>query len=338
MLCNSNHSNIPVSDRNFSTCFNFSESHMSIVKLSESYWSVLAIMGVGVLFGNGLVCVLFCLYRNLRDVTNTFVVSLACSDILIPVVLLPCYHSKISAVPYIVAYILFASLFNFCAVTYDRYEAILHPLRYRSRLTGKKVKRIVILVWTIPIVISLVPCLWENEDFQIVLIADRIYHGILVSSVVICSLVIFLVYFRIFKATRRQLKLIMKHSKPSNNRDKDGTLKRQTSFNCHNAFKFPINLNVEIRAAKVVALLASTFVVFWFPIILLNTYYVLGLERLIPPMLPSISLFSLVGNGLLDPIIYSFLKRDFRKALALLTVCQRKEMFNRRPITLETTV
>ena len=100
--------------------------------------------------------------------------------------------------------------------------------------------------------------------------------------------------------------------------------RRQSSFNCQYALKLPVSLSVEIRAAKVVALLASTFVVCWFPLILVNMYYVLGFEEFLPPELPSISLFSLVGNGLLDPIIYSFLKRDFRKALASLTECGHK--------------
>lgn len=324
MLCTKNYIN-NISGGNFSKCMNFSESDLSAAKQSAMFWFALAMMGVGVVFGNGLVCALFLRYRNLRDATNTFVVSLSFSDILIPLVLLPCYKAKLSTVPYIVAYILFASLFNFCAVTYDRYEAILHPLRYRSRLTRRKVNRILILVWTLPLVVTLIPWSWEHGETQVKNLAGRVYHGILVLSVVSCSFVIFLVYFRIFKATRRQLKLIMKHrnSKWKQGFDKRKLLNRQSSFNCQYALKLPVTLSVEIRAAKVVALLASTFVVCWFPIILVNMYYVLGFEKSLPPALPTISLFSLVGNGLLDPIIYSFLKRDFRKALASL-VCRHK--------------
>ena len=67
---------------------------------SDDEQIVLAVIGVAVLISNGLVCTLFCRYRTLRTITNTFIVSLAISDLMVAAVFLPTYLARLAASPY----------------------------------------------------------------------------------------------------------------------------------------------------------------------------------------------------------------------------------------------
>ena len=67
--------------------------------------------------------------------TNYLVVSLSVADLLIAVVSVPFYiidyYTRTVIGGYFVEFILLATVFNLCGITFERYIALTGPLRYR---------------------------------------------------------------------------------------------------------------------------------------------------------------------------------------------------------------
>lgn len=130
---------------------------------------VLALLIIWTLLGNFAVCAAVYRYRYLRaKVTNMFIVSLALSDLLVAVLVMPW-----KAVAEVAGYWPFggfcktwlacdimcstASILNLCVISVDRYWAISSPFRY-ERCMNKKVASVMIgVTWTVSVVISFVP-------------------------------------------------------------------------------------------------------------------------------------------------------------------------------------
>ncbi|XP_038569395.1 D(1) dopamine receptor-like [Micropterus salmoides] len=130
---------------------------------------ILALLIIWTLLGNFTVCAAVYRYRHLRaKVTNTFIVSLALSDLLVAVLVMPW-----KAVAEVAGFWPFggfcktwlacdimcstASILNLCVISVDRYWAISSPFRY-ERTMNKKVASVMIgVTWTVSVVISFVP-------------------------------------------------------------------------------------------------------------------------------------------------------------------------------------
>ena len=125
----------------------------------------LSILSVFIVVSNFCVCLLVYLKKTLRTNTNWLMVSLAVSDILTGGVLLPVYliepYSVVTG--YLVCLILLWGVANLCAVTYDRYIAIIKPLEYSYR-APKILKRSLILSWLLPAIYSLLPLFWNTNQ------------------------------------------------------------------------------------------------------------------------------------------------------------------------------
>ena len=62
-------------------------------------------------------------------------------------------HMQLDAVLY--WFLVHSSVANLCILTWDRYTAILHPLRYNTSIILRRPGRIILLAWLIPLLISL---------------------------------------------------------------------------------------------------------------------------------------------------------------------------------------
>nr|XP_043883302.1 D(1) dopamine receptor-like [Solea senegalensis] len=151
---------------------------------------ILALLIIWTLLGNFTVCAAVYRYRHLRaKVTNIFIVSLALSDLLVAVLVMPW-----KAVSEVAGFWPFggfcktwlscdimcstASILNLCVISVDRYWAISSPFRY-ERSMNKRVACVMIgVTWTVSVVISFVPVQlnWhraeiddriEEEDFEL---------------------------------------------------------------------------------------------------------------------------------------------------------------------------
>lgn len=127
---------------------------------SVAIWSVsvLAVLIAITIFGNILVCTAFCLCRELRSVTNQFVVSLAISDLLVGFGSMPMWlvyqlggwpvHSPIYTWWLCLDIVSgTASIMNLVIISVDRYYAITSPYQYDFKITKTRAKMAMVFVW-----------------------------------------------------------------------------------------------------------------------------------------------------------------------------------------------
>ena len=255
----------------------------------------ISILSVFIVLSNLCVCLLVYLKKALRTNTNWLMVSLAVSDILTGGVLLPVYLTVTTVVTnYLVCLILLWGVANLCAVTCDRYIAILKPLEYPYR-APKILKRALILSWLLPIIYALLPLFWDtNADLKI----HKAYMVCLeFFGVVVPYIFITFAYMRIFKQVQRSFTM----------------KKNMESLRVHKSERRRISSDAKV--AKVFSIVASAFLLCWLPIICITTADIINKYDEIPHALLIVSFFTIATSSLVNPLMYAFLKPDFKLAI-----------------------
>ena len=256
----------------------------------------LSIFSLFIVTSNSCVCLLVISKRALRTTTNWLMVSLAVSDILIGGVLLPVYLIEPFSIVtgYLVSVILLSGVANLCAVTYDRYVAVIKPLEYPYR-APKIRRRAPLLSWLLSLIYSLLPLFW-NTDVN--LTVHKVYMICLqVFGIIVPYTLMTLAYVRMFMEVRRGL-------------TRNEHLK---SFRVHN--HEGRRLSSDAKVAKVFAIFVLAFLLCWLPIIYITTAKIVNRDEVIPEALSVSSLFTVATCSLLNPLVYTFLKPDFKKAI-----------------------
>ncbi|KAI9538882.1 hypothetical protein NQZ68_008959 [Dissostichus eleginoides] len=306
--------------------------------------TLLIILTVG---GNVLVCVAVCTSRRLRCLTNCFIVSLAVTDLLLGLLVLPfsALHQLTNDWPlgpifcnfYISMDVMLctASILTLLAISVDRYLAVTMPLRYTSLVLPWRVALAMAGVWTVSVAVSFLPIQmgwntvngtvqnqgpWAPERkcrFEL----NRPY--VLTDSLLTFYLPLVAMcwtYLRILRIARAQAKRIIS-ARPT----------CITSYNCGNNPSTTTTVvssvtSVALREHKATVTLAAVigaFVVCWLPYFILFT--VLGLKEHPDPS--TVAAFPIVlwlgyANSALNPILYGALNRDFRSAYNHLLRCR----------------
>ncbi|XP_066489033.1 D(1B) dopamine receptor [Tiliqua scincoides] len=131
--------------------------------------ALLALLVAWTLLGNGLVCAAVLGSRHLRGrVTNLFVASLAVSDLLVALLVMP-WAAAAEVAGYWpfgafcdvwVAFDILcctASILHLCVISLDRYWAIASPFRYERRMTPRLALAMVGAAWALALLVSFVP-------------------------------------------------------------------------------------------------------------------------------------------------------------------------------------
>ncbi|RWS31057.1 putative G-protein coupled receptor No9-like protein [Leptotrombidium deliense] len=157
---------------------------------------ICVIINVAVIAGNILVIVAVFFSSKLRTITNFFIVSLAVSDLLLGVAILPYslplhvhftrnkpsltllfqvfdvwIFGEVWCMGWLVidVWLSTASILNLCAISVDRYLAVTRPVRYRSIMTSRKAKLMIAAVWIASFIICFPPLLgWNNQGSLII--------------------------------------------------------------------------------------------------------------------------------------------------------------------------
>uniref|UniRef100_A0A3B4UKZ6 Histamine H2 receptor n=1 Tax=Seriola dumerili TaxID=41447 RepID=A0A3B4UKZ6_SERDU len=284
--------------------------------------SLLILLTVG---GNVLVCLAVCASRRLRCLTNCFIVSLAVTDLLLGLLVLPFsallqLNDEWPLGPafcnfYISMDVMLctASILTLLAISVDRYLAVTMPLRYASLVLPWKVAVAMVSVWTVSVAVSFLPIQmgwntvngtvqnhgpWAPERkcrFEL----NRPY--VLTDSLLTFYLPLMAMcwtYLQILRIAREQAKRIVSA--------------RPTSVALR-----------EHKATVTLAAVIGAFVVCWLPYFILFT--VLGLkEHPDPSIVPEFPIVLWLGyaNSALNPILYGALNRDFRSAYTHLLRCR----------------
>ncbi|XP_005105784.1 5-hydroxytryptamine receptor 6 [Aplysia californica] len=274
--------------------------------------------------------------RNLRTVSNTFIVSLSIADILlatvvmIPATLNQVYGHWVLAQGFCSIWASFdvmlcsASVLNVCAISFDRYLAIISPLRYKALMTFRRALLLLAVLWIVAILSSFVPITngWHNPDVpslvnltmftseaQCLLIVSLPYALLAGTITIMLPIIIALVlYFKVSEEARRQALFVRTLIAPSR-----VLLGQDVSSK---SVREPFTRKATVTLGVIV----GAYVVTWTPFLITNI--VDAACTCVPPKLFTAFVWLGYCNSLINPIIYPLLMRDFRKVyMKLLLIC-----------------
>uniref|UniRef100_A0A8C9SVX7 D(4) dopamine receptor-like n=2 Tax=Scleropages formosus TaxID=113540 RepID=A0A8C9SVX7_SCLFO len=174
-----------------------------------------------IILGNVLVCLSVLTERSLKTATNYFIVSLAVADLLLAVLVLPLYvYSEFlggiwtldthicDALMTMDVMLCTASILNLCAISVDRYIAVVVPLKYNRNQFSMRQLILIAATWVLsfgvasPVIFGLnrVPgrdagvCKLENDSFVV--------YSSVCSFFVPCPIML-LLYYWMFRGLRR---------------------------------------------------------------------------------------------------------------------------------------
>ncbi|XP_038053536.1 neuromedin-U receptor 2-like [Patiria miniata] len=161
---------------------NTTDEHNEEPTVEKWVCQIMAAEGVIGVLGNLLVCYVILRVKFLHNMTNYLLVNLAVADMLVSlqvflyystsdcplIALAPVSHGvrdlycRLLASRFLAWALSYASAYNLCVVTLERYIAIVHPLHYSRKLTTARMVTLVALMWVISFLISL-PLLFTVE-------------------------------------------------------------------------------------------------------------------------------------------------------------------------------
>ncbi|KXJ16874.1 rhodopsin, GQ-coupled [Exaiptasia diaphana] len=268
----------------------------------------LSIISFLVVSTNIAVCILVLKIKGMRSYTNGFVVSLAISDILTGITLIIHYNAELQhqsrvAINILYALVLFCGVWNICAVTFDRYLAVVKPFSYRT-IIPKFFRVSLPLIWGFSVVTAVLPALaWEGN---IKTTANKVYIFFTFFFCAVLPLTIIMyANLRIFLSVRR---CVQKERELSISTETPRKELKESRRRCK-------KVSTEAKVAKVFAIAALMLILSWFPIFIYSGAFVFNKPEFVPKVISDISPFTIALGSLVNPILYSFMKPDFRHAL-----------------------
>ncbi|CAM4621571.1 unnamed protein product [Leuciscus chuanchicus] len=355
---------------NNSMDFNCSEDRNRSVDLTingQKNWVALLISLVIIttVTGNILVIMAVSLERKLQNATNYFLRSLAITDMLLgilvmPVAMLTILYGYTWPLPqalcpiWIYLDVLFstASIMHLCTISLDRYIAIRNPIHHSrsNSLTRARVK--ITAAWTISVVISMpVPVLglhdhskvFRNESCQL---TDN--NFVLIGSFVaffIPLIIMVVTYFLTIRALQSEAtlcldQLVVRPKWSSTILLPRGSLSSERLFSrssiCRDrasSRRSMQSLSNEQKASKVLGVVFLLFVIMWCPFFVTNVIAVVCGSACDEDLVGGLmNVFVWVGylSSAVNPFIYTLFNKTYRAAFARYMRCRYHE--EKRPL------
>ena len=259
--------------------------------------------------GNGFVIFLVAKNRGLHSSANWFVLSLAGADFGVGVAVFPpayfCFNSVACDFRVYIPFFWFflhSSVTNLCVLTWDRYIAIVHPLKYNISLTNRSPGIVILVAWLVAFAIFwslLVGMYTVTSDTSLKVLR---LTGVTAFDIISC-LLLFYAVVRILVVARAQshqeaaieLQVQVNHS---SNKDRNAPRPRK-----HNTALFIIAL---------VSFFLGCYVVVNCLVLCIAFSCQLSHKA---AEAGQIVILLLVLNSAVNPLVYAFLKRDIKKEM-----------------------
>lgn len=178
-----------------------------------------------IITGNFLTILAVAKERRLQQLQNWFIVSLAVSDLLVGLLIMPLSLTyelldlwvlpEILCELWLALDVLFvtASILNLCVISLDRYWSVVDPISYMHKRTKKRVGVMIAAAWIVALLISFPPLVGWKEPLkdQLCAVSERLDYVLYSScgSFFIPSILLMIVYVRIYQVTHRRAKHLL---------------------------------------------------------------------------------------------------------------------------------
>ncbi|XP_048581476.1 histamine H2 receptor isoform X1 [Nematostella vectensis] len=299
---------------------NATEPSRDVAVFELWYWVLRAIITLLTIVGNAVVILLILCCPRLRITPNVFICTLAIADILVGIVITPSefacafvYPGACEGPKQHLTYdiLIHLSVTNLCALTFDRYTAIVNPLRYQSHLIRKghsrRVAVILFIAWISAAIFPVLGFLFRHR----VSVASIFRILDMAFLLVLPPILLLLSYLRmVYIARRHERKIKLQEF--------------QLSFNYSNENLSKARDNkVESRERATVKMIGAVIVVFLvcYGLAVFRSLYGYIMRRSIPMEVQYLSRLLLLANSAFNFVVYAFLKKDFKDALR--RMCRR---------------
>ncbi|XP_038577214.1 trace amine-associated receptor 13c-like [Micropterus salmoides] len=261
-------------------------------------------------------------FRQLHTPTNILLFSLAVSDLIVGLLLMPLVILRITSCWFLgdgvcslfmyVSYIIpCASVGVMVLISVDRYVAICHPLHYTTRITERRVKLCVCLCWFCSVFYSSLfvkygvtqPDRYNSCYGECVVLVDHIAEAAdLALTFVVTVTVIIVLYMRVFVVAVSQARAMRSHITAV-------TLQSSVTLTTKKS---------ELKAARTLGVLVVVFLICFFP------YYgvTLAEDSLLSTYFLTFAIYLFYFNSCLNPVIYAMFYPWYRKSVKLIVTLQ----------------
>uniref|UniRef100_A0ABM5GBT0 5-hydroxytryptamine receptor 1E n=1 Tax=Pogona vitticeps TaxID=103695 RepID=A0ABM5GBT0_9SAUR len=321
---------------------------------------------------NSSVISAICTTKKLRQPANYLICSLAVTDLLVAVLVMPLSITYIVMEKWTLGYFLCevwlsidmtcctCSILHLCVIALDRYWAITNAIEYARKRTPKRAGVMIGTVWTISTFISMPPLFWRNHSGNTNTSECQIQHNHVIYTIYstfgafyIPLTLILIVYYRIYHAAKSlyQKRGSSRHlsSRSTDSQNSFASCKFTQTFcvsdfstsdpttefdRMHSSVRSPtfdndldfvgdrqqISSVRERKAARILGLILSAFILSWLPFFIKELIVGLGISTVSSEVAHFLTWLGYV-NSLINPLLYTSFNEDFKLAFKKLVKC-----------------
>lgn len=267
------------------------------------YWILGWIPSVFAILGNGFVIYLICTRRRLKTVPNRFVSSLALADFGVGACFFPAHFicnffqssCNRSVADDIAVLMIYSSTTSLCAMTIDRYLAIVKPLSYRTLMTRRQADCLIAISWSVPLFTFFVPSFCTSLNGCHINFNITVIVWTSMFEFIPCVLLL-LVTVKIIRTARKHCRQFAK-------------LDSQLRYNEPNH-----KGQRTVSSARVIGTVVAIFIACYALEVYSSLCYFTKLCEATDDLIRAV-FFLVVTNSAANPIAYALFKRDIKKEL-----------------------